>query len=81
MWTRSQETEGTCRFVGRSLMTRGVSLALTPTDLVQITTLLQHDVEKLDGLDYLQVFEAPDGRVVWAIDDGEHWTLLLPSEY
>ena len=62
-------------------MTQGVKRSLSPADLVEIVDLLRSDVERYDGLDYLQVFTSATGFVVWAIDDGEHWTLLLPSEY
>ncbi|MEO1582125.1 MAG: hypothetical protein AAFR91_09755 [Pseudomonadota bacterium] len=80
-WTRSQETSGTYRFDGRSLMTAGVRDTLDPVDIIEITHHLHEGVRLNDGLDYLQVFKDKGSRVVWAIDDGTHWTLLLPSEY
>ena len=81
MWTRSQEVEGDCRFDGRGLMTRAVADSLSPFDVVEITRQLRASVKTHDGLDYLQIFTSEDGRKVWAIDDGEHWTLLFPSDY
>lgn len=62
-------------------MTVGVRHALDPVDIAEITHQLRAGVLALGGLDYLQVFTDDRRRVVWAIDDGRHWTLLLPSEY
>ena len=38
---------------------------------------------KTGGIDYLQVFETPDGARLWFIEDGEGGaiTALLPEEY
>ncbi len=49
-------------------MTRGVADALTPEDILAITTKLGAFVQQENGADYLQVFEAGDGRRVWCID-------------
>lgn len=81
MWTRTQEQEGAYRFSGRALMTRGVQTSLSPDEIGSIVAILRDAVRASGGLDYLQVFKAEDGRVVWAIDDQTHWTLLLPEEY
>ena len=62
-------------------MTAGVRDTLDPVDIIEITHHLHEGVRLNDGLDYLQDFKDKSGRVVWAIDDGTHWTLLLPSEY
>jgi hypothetical protein len=42
--------------------------------------MLQKQVQRKGGLDYLQVFEI-DGERLWFIDDVSHVTCLLPSDY
>ncbi len=43
-------------------------------------TMLQKEVKKKGGLDYLQVLEI-DGERLWFIDDVSHVTCLLPEDY
>lgn len=68
-WTRQrQERPGDYFFSGRAFMTAGVKGALTPIEIVRITSDLRRAVREEEGLDYLQVFRCDDGRTVWAID-------------
>lgn len=78
---KTPECGGHYRFSGIAYQTRGVEATLRPVEVWHLTGDLLRAVREEDGLDYLQVFEAPDGRVVWAVDDGCHWTFLLPNEY
>lgn len=46
--------------------------------------VLQSEAVKRDGIDYLQVFEAPEGKDhLWFVEDGPGGaiTALLPEEY
>ncbi len=45
--------------------------------------ILQKKATQHGGIDYLQVFETPDGARLWFIEDGEGGaiTALLPEEY
>ena len=69
-WIRKpQEVEGDYFFSGKAVMTIGVSNELTMlADVIPITMDLNKAVEENNGLDYLQVYECDDGRVVWIID-------------
>jgi hypothetical protein len=68
-WKRRQEeVPGDYRFSGRALMTAGVTSSLSEEDVAAIVLDLVQSVIAHNGLDYHQVFEADDGRVVWAID-------------
>ncbi|NNE33944.1 MAG: hypothetical protein HKN13_01825 [Rhodothermales bacterium] len=68
-WTRKpEEHPGDYTFSGRSVMTAGVAHQLEMTDVLQVSSALRRAVRENAGLDYLQVFESDDGRVVWAID-------------
>lgn len=79
-WTRKpQETSGDYRFDGHAYMTPGVRDRLAPEEIAFIAADLILFAAR--GTDYLQVYQATDGRVVWCIDDRTHWTMLLPSEY
>ena len=49
-------------------MTSGVDQLLTREDVFCNDLVLSRAVMQKDGLDYLQVFECDDGRIVWAID-------------
>lgn len=81
-WTRKpQEVSGTQRFTSRMVVTRAADATLMPGELGGLCELLWRDVAAHDGLDYLQVFEADDGRVIWCIDDGSFVVWLLPSDY
>jgi len=45
--------------------------------------ILQEKATEHDGIDYLQVFESPQGRRLWYIEDGDGGaiTALLPEDY
>jgi hypothetical protein len=52
--------------------------------IIACLQLLQEQVDRHDGLDYLQVFEDPDkAEALWFIEDGPGGaiTALLPSDY
>lgn len=95
-WKRKlQERPGTYFFSGQFYVTQGVQASLLPEEIIEIYQDLQAFVAQENGIDYLQVFECEDGRVVWIIDQlnqemiesGEYLveynycTMLLPSEY
>ena len=43
---------------------------------------LREAVEKNDGMDYVQIFDTPEGLPnLWFIEDGAFVTALLPEEY
>ena len=65
---KPQECPGDYWFDGKAVMTRGVADALTPDEILAITTKLKAFIQEENGADYLQVFEADDGRCVWCID-------------
>jgi len=68
-WKRTpQERDGDYEFGGRTYMTRGVQRELTADEVAWILRDLRRAVREHDGLDYLQVYEADDGRTVWVID-------------
>lgn len=81
-WKREpQEVTGQHRFDGRALMTQGIQNEVGRAAVLRLETMLHEAVREEDGLDYLQVFTSDEGHRVWVIDDGEHYTWLLPSEY
>ena len=68
-WKRlPQECPGEYFFSGQALMTRGVEAALSPEEIAFIVADLHAFVQQENGVDYLQCFEADDGRRVWCID-------------
>jgi len=48
---------------------------------VKALALLYREAIKHKGLDYLQVFKDKDGRILFAIEDAQAITLLLPEDY
>lgn len=62
-------------------MTKALKYATTHAERLELMQMLHRDIKANDGLDYLQVFESSDGRVVWGIDDGTYVTWLLPEDY
>ena len=68
-WTRKpQECDGDYYFAGQAVMTQGVQASLSPDEIAFIVADLLAFVKQADGADYLQSFEADDGRRVWCID-------------
>lgn len=49
-------------------MTQGVARALAPEEIAFIVADLHAFVQQENGIDYLQVYEADDGRRLWCID-------------
>ncbi len=75
-----QEKDGTYRFDGRFVATRNAIAKFGEAAILAAYTLLQREVSKKGGMDYLQAFEI-DGERLWFIDDVSHVTCLLPSDY
>lgn len=68
-WNRTpQERDGDYYFNGRGFVTRGVKRQLSDREIVWIIHNLRQAVDRHDGLDYLQVYEAEDDCTVWVID-------------
>lgn len=92
---KPQETEGSYFFSGRLFITQGVEHALTIEEVYAVHRDVKAFVEQENGVDYLQVYQFEDGRVVWLIDqlnkemiesgdydaEDNHCTMLLPEEY
>jgi hypothetical protein len=70
------------RFRKAFVSTRGALDTFGPELLYACLLELQAKAVQHGGLDYLQVFETPEGMPnLWFIEDGEVVTALLPSEY
>ena len=95
-WKRKpQETPGRYFFSGSFFVTQGVLGILSQEEIQQIYSDVRNFVHQEIGIDYLQVYEHPDGRKVWLIDqldeqmiasgdyapEHNHCTMLLPEEY
>ena len=92
---KPQETEGSYFFSGRLFITQGVEQALTIEEIYAVYWDVMAFVQQENGIDYLQVYQFEDGRVVWLIDqlnkemiesgdyeeEDNHCTMLLPEEY
>lgn len=89
-----QEKEGTYRFSGRFVVTKGVLALLSEPEIMLIYWQVKHLVVKHDGLDYLQVFiDEKSGQKLFFIDqlndamkpehpeEHDYCTLLLAQEY
>ena len=82
-----QECEGTYKFNGQIVYTRGIEseFGVLVFKLIADTMQLLKPLIIENKADYLQVViaELNDGRKikVWIIDDVSHITFLLPSEY
>jgi hypothetical protein len=63
--------------------TRGAIDKFQHETIIACLRILQQEAAKNDGIDYLQVFESPDGDRLWFIEDGEGGaiTALIPEEY
>jgi len=75
-----QEKEGTYHFNGKFVATTAAIAKFGEPIILAAYTMLQKEVKKKGGLDYLQVFEIDGGRL-WFIDDVSHVTCLLPEDY
>jgi len=51
--------------------------------IIACLALLQRKAKEHQGIDYLQVFESPNGDRLWFIEDGEGGaiTAMLPEDY
>ena len=81
---KPQEQENTYQFNSQLYITRGFEsefgdIAHVLASLA-VSRIVNEIVKIKGGADYLQVFECNDKRF-WAIDDVDHVTILLPSEY
>jgi len=74
------EKEGTYKFNGQFVATRNAIAKFGEPMILAAYTMLQREVSKEGGLDYLQVLEI-DGERLWFIDDVSHVTCLLPEDY
>lgn len=95
IWKRkAQEQEGTYRFDGQFVITRGVQDALSKIQIHALYFYILALVEQHDGLDYLQVFEnRKTGQKLFFIDqindemkkehppEHNYCTLMLSDEY
>lgn len=66
------------------LATRGAIEKYGHETIIACLRILQAKATEHDGIDYLQVFDSPDGdNRLWFIEDGEGGaiTALLPEEY
>jgi len=75
-----QEQEGSYQFSGKFVPTRNAIEKFGEPIIFAAYTMLQEEVKRKGGLDYLQVFDI-DGEKLWFIDDVSHVTCLLPEDY
>jgi len=75
-----QEKEGAYKFNGKFVSTRNAIEKYGDAVIIAAHIMLQKEVKRKGGLDYLQVFEI-DAEKLWFIDDVSHVTCLLPSDY
>ena len=75
-----QEQEGNYKFNGRFVATSNAIDKFGQAVIVAAHMTLLKEVERRNGLDYLQVFEV-EGERLWFIDDVTHVTCLLPEDY
>jgi len=75
-----QEQEGTYQFDGKFVTTPAAVEKFGEAAIVAAHIMLLKQVKQKGGLDYLQVFDI-DGEKLWFIDDVNHVTCLLPSDY
>lgn len=64
-----------------SAVTAAAKAEFSNDELQTALRLLDEAARANDGIDYLAVFDVVGGRVMWAIDDGERITLMVPSDY
>lgn len=75
-----QEKEGNYKFDGKAVATQAAIRKFGEAVIIAVHIMLQKEVRRKGGLDYLQVFEI-DSEKLWFIDDVSHMTCLLPSDY
>ena len=75
-----QEKEGSYKFDGQFVATPAALDKFGPIVIAAAHIMLNKEVKRKGGLDYLQVFEI-DGERLWFIDDVTHVTCLLPDDY
>jgi hypothetical protein len=75
-----QEQEGNYKFDGPFVATSAAVEKFGNAVIIAAHIMLQKEVQRKGGLDYLQVFEI-DGEKLWFIDDVTHVTCLLPDDY
>ena len=75
-----QEHDGNCTFNGQFVATPAAIEEFGQATIIAAHLILRQQVEHRGGLDYLQVFEI-NGQRLWFIDDVNHVTCLLPSDY
>ncbi len=65
------------------LATPGAIEQFSLETIVACLRVLQQKAAQHDGIDYLQVFESPEGERLWFIEDGEGGaiTAMLPEDY
>jgi hypothetical protein len=75
-----QEKEDSYQFSGKFVATRNAIEKFGEPVIFAAYAMLQKEVTRKGGLDYLQVFEI-DGQRLWFIDDVSYVTCLLPEDY
>ncbi len=75
-----QEKEGMYQFDGKFVSTPAAVDKFGEAVIVAAHIMLQKQVKQKGGLDYLQVFDI-DSEQLWFIDEVNHVTCLLPSDY
>ena len=75
-----QEKEGMYQFDGKFVSTPTAVDKFGEAIVIAAHIMLLKQVKQKGGLDYLQIFDI-DGERLWFIDDVNHVTCLLPSDY
>lgn len=88
-WTRKpQELEGDYFFNGMGVMTRAIAKTIPQEELLEIYVDLHAFVEKMNGIDYLVVYESNQDDKIFIIDqlsksmlEGNGYTKEQKQEY
>jgi len=75
-----QEKEGSYQFSGKFVSMRDAIDKFGEAVIIACYTTLLKEVKRKAGLDYLQVFEIDNERLLF-IDDASRVAVLLPSDY
>ncbi len=75
-----EHPDSRCMFDGPFYSTSGVLEVHGADTIARCHLELQQLAGERNGLDYLQVFCLPSGKL-WLIDSGHYVTALLPDEY